>query len=143
MPRRTTDGVTQQFEDVKEKLEDLIPQLERFKQNITTTTVDGDPEETNRRKGLATCVPRLIAVVTPPDDHCSTFKQVEELSKKLLAKNAIARFVDKGKDSGLVVKLIERFREAIVCYQVDNYCPSIPTIIDRNRSRNSRISTLK
>lgn len=32
---------------------DLIPQLDRLKQHITTTTVEGDPEETNRRGGLA------------------------------------------------------------------------------------------
>ena len=36
----------QHFKDVKEKMEDLVSQLDRFRQNITTTTVDADPEET-------------------------------------------------------------------------------------------------
>jgi len=47
----------QDSEDVKEKIEDLIPQLGRFKQNITTTTIDGDPEESERRRGLARYAP--------------------------------------------------------------------------------------
>lgn len=61
-----------------------------------------------------------------PDSHCSTFKKVEELSQKILAKGAIARFVDKGEDSKVVARLIERLREAIMCYQVsgDWACPS-------------------
>ena len=52
----------------------------------------------------------------------STFEKIEELSKKLLAKSTIARFVDKGEDSKVVARLIERLREAIVCYQVGDYC---------------------
>ena len=53
---RDLHGPSKHSKDVKEKIEDLIPQLDRFKQNITTTTVDGDPEETNRREGLTRCV---------------------------------------------------------------------------------------
>ena len=63
--------------------------------------------------------------------HGSTFKQIEELSQKLLAKNAVARFADKGKDSKVVVGLIERLREAIVYYQVSDYHSSTPGTIDR------------
>jgi len=44
------------------------------------------------------------------------------MSKKLLAKGTFARFVDKGEDSKIVAKLIERLREAIVRYQVGEYC---------------------
>ena len=36
----------------------------------------------------------------------------------MLAKNAVARFVDKAGDSNEVVKLVERLREAIAHYQV-------------------------
>ena len=65
-----TDKVClQQFEDVKEKVEELVPQLDRFKQYITTTTVDGDPEETNRRIGLA----RIMKIEIPLID----FKVIE------------------------------------------------------------------
>lgn len=55
---------------------------------------------------------------TPSDSRCSTFRKIEELSQTLLAKGAIARFVDKEGDSRVVARLIERFREAIMCYQV-------------------------
>ena len=56
--RSRTDPVrSQQFEDVREKIQVLMPQLDRFKQNIKTTRIDGDPEETNRREGLARCAP--------------------------------------------------------------------------------------
>jgi len=43
------------------------------------------------------------------------------MSQKLLAKGTVARFADKGEDSKIVAKLIERLREAIVCYQVGDY----------------------
>ena len=56
---------SQQYEDVKEKVEDLIPQLDRFKQHIDTTTVGKDPEETNRRRELIRCVCRLMATRPP------------------------------------------------------------------------------
>ena len=34
----------------------LIPQLDRFRQDIAGTEVDGDPEETVRRRELVRCV---------------------------------------------------------------------------------------
>jgi histone H3/H4 len=51
---------------------------------------------------------------------CRTFKQIEEASQKLLAKNPFARFADKGKDSKVVAGLVQRLREAIVRYQVSD-----------------------
>ena len=81
--------------------------------------------------GLTTYVDRLIPARTAPDLRCSTLKKVEELSQKMLAKSIIARFTDKGEDSKMVAKLIERLREAIVCYQVGNHCASALSIIDR------------
>ena len=59
-----------------------------------------------------------MALITAPDGRRSTFKQVEQFSQKLLVKSALARFTDKGEDSKMVARLVERFREAIVCYQV-------------------------
>ena len=131
-----TDRVClQQFEDVKEKVEELVPQLDRFKQNITTTTVDGDPEETNRRMGLARYVHALrsTAIMTATASRRSTFKQVEELSEKLSAKSAFICFVDRGEDSKVVARLIERLREAIVCYQVRYYYHPQSSFFDRDQ----------
>ena len=38
---------------MKEKVEDIIPLLERFKQNIAVTTIDGDQAENERRSDLS------------------------------------------------------------------------------------------
>ena len=104
--------------------------MDRFKQNITTKTIDGDPEETDRRRGLTVYVHRLITAPTAPNRHYSTFEKIEKLSQKLLAKSTTARFADKGEDSKIVAKLIERLREAIVCYQVGSYYALVLFIID-------------
>jgi len=45
-------------------------------------------------------------------------KDIEKQSQELLKKGKAARFVDKGRDSGEVVKLVERLRDAITRYQV-------------------------
>jgi len=45
-------------------------------------------------------------------------KDIEKRSQVLLKKGKAARFVDKGRDSGEVVKLVERLRDAITRYQV-------------------------
>ena len=57
------------------------------------STVDGDPEETKGRSGLARCV---TTAPTTPDYHFRTFEKIEELFKKLLVKSALSRFADKG-----------------------------------------------
>ena len=63
-----------------------------------------------------------MTALTTPNVRRSTFEKIEELSQKLLAKGTIARFADKGEDSKIVARIIERLREAIVCYQVGGYC---------------------
>jgi len=45
-------------------------------------------------------------------------EEIEKRSQELLDKNKAALFVDKRRDSGEVVRLIERLREAISHYQV-------------------------
>ena len=100
---------------------DLEPRLTRFKQNITTTTIDGDPGETGRRKELARYAHRSSPSPTSLSDLRSTLEDIEKRSQALLAKGTAARFVDKGGDSGEVVKLIERLQEAITHYQVSRY----------------------
>jgi len=44
---------SQHCKDVKEKVEELIPLLERFKQHITAATLDGDQAEKQRRSKLS------------------------------------------------------------------------------------------
>ena len=110
----------QEFKDVKERIEGLKPQLDRLKQNIATTTIDGDPEETERRSELIRYARQLL---TPPalvDGFRSALEEVEKRSKELPAKATAARFVDKREDSGEVGRLVERLREVITHYQVSN-----------------------
>ena len=106
--------------------------MDRFKEDISTTKIDGDSEETDRRAELARYAPIDDgAVTTTSNGRCSTFKQIEEESKQLLAKNPVARFVDKGGDSGNVAKLIERLRKALLRYQVRKYHPSEEEMVDK------------
>ena len=90
-----------------------------FKKAITTTTVDGDPEETRRRTELTRYVDRSL-VLRPSLANCldSVLEEIERQSQELLAKSTAARFVDKAEDSGEVVRLVERLGEAITHYQV-------------------------
>ena len=46
-------------------------------------------------------------------------EEIEERSRALLEKGKAARFVDKARDSGEVVRLVERLRDAITRYQVN------------------------
>ena len=93
--------------------------MDRFKKDISTTKVDGDSEETDRRAELAGYAPiDNGGVITTPNGRCSTFKQIEEESQQILAKNPVARFIDKGGDSGNVARFIERLRKALLRYQV-------------------------
>ena len=103
-------------------IEGLTPQLERLNQVITTTTIDGDPEETNRRTELTRYIRRLFVLSALVDGLFSTLAEIERRSQELLAKGTAARFVDKARDSGEVAKLIERLREAVIHYQVSENC---------------------
>jgi hypothetical protein len=134
----------QEFEDIEEKIEELIPQLGRFKQNMATITDNEDPEETDRRREVARCAHWAVMAMAAPNGRCSVFEQIEETFQGLLAKSALARVADKGEDSKLVARLIERLREAIVCYQVGHYHFSALIAVDRgSRCHNSKRSTVK
>ena len=99
--------------------------MDLFKKDISTTGVDKDSEETDRRAELARYAPiGNGAVMITSNRHCSTFKKIEEDSKEILAKNPVARFIDKGGDSGNVARYIERLRKALLRYQVRKYHPS-------------------
>jgi len=81
---------------------------------------------------------------TVPNYHYSTFKTIEEISQKLLGQGNIAQFVNKEENSKVVVKLVERLQQAIVCYQVSKSRTSVPSTVDvRGRCRSSKQSTAK
>ena len=44
---------------MKEKIEDLIPRLDRFKQNVNVAFIDGDQGEKKRRSELSGCAHQL------------------------------------------------------------------------------------
>ncbi|KAF9649789.1 hypothetical protein BDM02DRAFT_3142078, partial [Thelephora ganbajun] len=107
----------EQFEGVKDKIKDLKPQLDRFKQHITTTTIGGDPGETERRKELTKYAHQLVTTPTLFNGLRSALEEIERRSRELL-EGTVIRFVNRGDDSGEVAKLVERLREAITRYQI-------------------------
>ncbi|KAF9649817.1 hypothetical protein BDM02DRAFT_3260180 [Thelephora ganbajun] len=108
----------EQFEDVKVK--DLKPQLDRFRQNITTTPVDGDPEETGRRQQLT-----------------GALEEIEKRSQELLVKGMVTRFTDKEGDSGEVAKLVEWLQGAVTRYQMSQQQAIYDHIANLNSSLNT------
>ena len=96
--------------------------MDRFKQNITTTTIDADSEETRRREELTRYACRSLTTPTLVNCFRSALEEIEKRSQELLDKGKVAGFVDKGSDSGEAVKLIERLREATIHYQVGENC---------------------
>ncbi|KAF9644139.1 hypothetical protein BDM02DRAFT_3190869 [Thelephora ganbajun] len=108
----------EQFEDVQDKIKDLKPRLDRFKQNITTTIIDRDPGETERRKELTRYGHRLFTTPTLVNGLRSALEEIGEQSRGLLAKGTATRFVDKEGDSGEAVRLVEWLREVTTHYQI-------------------------
>lgn len=117
----------QQCEDVKEKIGELIPLLKRFEQNFTTAASDGDQAEKRRRSELSGYVCRPLNTPTLVNGFLRTLEEIEKQSRALLEKGTAARFLDKGEDSKMVARLIERLREAITHYQVSENCLVAPS----------------
>jgi len=82
--------------------------------------------------------PRLA---TPANSLRSVLEDIERRSQVLLKKGKAARFVDKGRDSGEVVKLVERLQDAITRYQVskDRFAASNTTYTARQVSQQQAI----
>jgi len=68
-------GRLQEFDDVKEKIEDLIPRLNMFKENAKAASVDGDQGEKDRRSALSGYAHRLLTLPTPVDDLSACWKK--------------------------------------------------------------------
>ncbi|KAF9790951.1 hypothetical protein BJ322DRAFT_418044 [Thelephora terrestris] len=87
--------------DVEDKVGDLIPWLNKLKNNMTTASASGTNEETERREQLT-----------------RSLEDIEKRSQELLGKGKAARILDKARDSGIIVKLVEELRQAILIYQL-------------------------
>jgi len=70
---------------------------------------------TQRIDQVCSSIARLVTLANGPR---SALEEIEKRSQALLEKGKVARFVDKERDSGEVVKLVERLRDAITRYQV-------------------------
>ena len=122
-------GPSQQSEDVREKIADLIPLMERFKQTIAVAVIDGDQEESQRRSELSRYARRFFTTPTIANGLHSALQEIERRSRALMnGRSAAARFLDKESDSAEVVKIIERLREAIAHYQVSESCLVMPSV---------------
>ena len=108
----------QHCKDVKEKVEELIPLLERFRQIIIVTKNDGDRAESQRRSEFSRCVPPIAHHTVSVYPLPSALEDIEKRSRVLLEKRAVAQLVEKGEDSAEVARLVERLREAVTHYQV-------------------------
>ena len=103
---------------MKDKLNDLMPWLEKLQESLAKVNPDGDREEVERRSQLA----KFVSRVTPPG--CSiltldrTLEEIGTRSLVLSGKKKLARVLDKAQDSQEVVKLVEKLRQAILVYQV-------------------------
>jgi len=126
----------QHCEDVKEKIEEFVPLLKRFKQNFTAAASGGDQAEEQRRSELSgyLCLPiiQYSEYSTLANGLVRALEEIEKRSRALLEKSTAARFVDKGEDSKVVARLIEQLREAITHYQVSEGCFVASSTTHRN-----------
>ncbi|KAF9643729.1 hypothetical protein BDM02DRAFT_3191286 [Thelephora ganbajun] len=94
----------EEYNDVKGKLDDLIPWLEKLLVTLVKVNPSDDCDEAERRSQLA--------------------KSLEDIGTQALAlpeKGKVSQFFDKTKDSGEVIMLrVEKLRQAIVIYQHHN-----------------------
>ena len=83
------------------------------------TDIDDDHDEVDRRAQLA----RFALGSSPLAPMRLTFynRDLEDIGKRslaLLEKGKVARALDRKRDSGEVIKLVEKLRQAILVYQV-------------------------
>lgn len=114
-----TDDRKQQYTDVKDKLDDLVPWVKKLLVSLAKVNPIDDRDEVERRSELAKFVPRLRSLV-----HLELIlydRSLEDIGTRSLAlseKGKVARILDKAQDTGEVIKLIEQLRRAILIYQV-------------------------
>ena len=118
-PSGSQTNITQEYNDVKDKLADLIPWLERLLVTLAKVNPNDDRDEVERRSELTKSVSRPESLAHPK--LIPNGRSLEDIGKRSLAlseKGKVARVLDKTQDSGEVIKLVEELRRAILVYQV-------------------------
>ena len=103
---------------MKDKLNDLIPWLEKLLESLAKVNPDGDREEVERRSHLARFVPYLAPLENPGLTPYRSLEDIGTQSLALLEKGKFARVLDKMQDSQVVIRLVEKLRQAVLIYQV-------------------------
>jgi len=108
---------------VKDKLDDLIPWLEKLLVTLAKVNPNDDRDEVERRSELEKFAswPKFLVYSQLTPDYRS-LEDIEKRSQVLSKKEKGARFLDKTQDSGEVVKLVEELRRAVLVYQVSVKC---------------------
>jgi hypothetical protein len=107
---------------VKDKLNDLIPWLEKLVVTLAKVGPNDDTEEIKRRSELARFVWCLASLIHPKLTMCSSLEEIRKRSVSLSEKGKVSRVLDKSRDSGEVIRLVEKLRQAILIYQVSAGC---------------------
>lgn len=116
---------------MKEKISDLIPWVQELSSTLAKPCPNDDQDEIGRRSQLAKFVSCLLFFLLVKLILC--YRELEDVgvrSQELSEKGKLARALDKTRDLGEVVKLMERLRQAILIYQVGIQTLSKPEIID-------------
>ena len=104
---------------MKDKLDDLIPWLEKLLVTIAKVNPNDDCEEAERRLQLEKFVSHLEFLVHPKLTlHGRSLDDIGRRSLALSEKGKVARVLDKARDSQEVITLVEKLRQAILVYQV-------------------------
>lgn len=104
---------------MKDKLNDLIPWVEKLLDTLAKVNPDDDSEEVERRSQLAKYISYLeFLVYLKLILFDRLLDGIGKQSLTLSEKGKIARALDKTKDSQKVIDLVERLRQAILIYQV-------------------------
>jgi hypothetical protein len=121
---RSTISLThlpQDSKDVEEKLGDLIPWVLKLKESVPAASADGDPEGAKRDEQLILFVSYLRTALPARLILCAReLNEIGRQSEALAKKGVEARLADHKQDSGKVLKLVERLRQALLIYQVRN-----------------------
>ena len=104
---------------MKDKLDELIPWLEKLLVTIAKVNLNDDCDEAERRLQLEKFVSRLEFLV---HSQLTLYdRSLSDIGKRSLAlseKGKVARVLDKTRDSQEVITLVEKLRQAILVYQV-------------------------
>ena len=103
---------------MKDKLNDLIPWLEKLLESLAKVNPDDNREEVERRSQLARSVSCLTSLVHLDLTHHRSLEEIGARSLALSGKGKVARALDKTQDSQEVIRLVEKLRQAILIYQV-------------------------